>query len=43
MTYGETVITLAYIRERWAPLFELLEVDLLVNDPYQLMLTLRRR
>jgi SAM-dependent methyltransferase len=42
MTYGETVITLAYVRERWAPLFDLLEVDLLVDDPYQLMLTLRR-
>jgi SAM-dependent methyltransferase len=42
MTYGETVVTLAYVRERWAPLFHLLEVDLLVDDPYQLMLTLRR-
>jgi SAM-dependent methyltransferase len=42
MTYGETVVTLPYIRERWSPMFELLEVDLLVGDPYQLMLTLRR-
>jgi hypothetical protein len=43
MTYGETVITLPYVRERWSPLFELLAVDLLVGDLYQLMLTLRRR
>jgi SAM-dependent methyltransferase len=42
MTYGETVVTLAYVRERWSPMFELLEVDLLACDPYQLMLTLRR-
>jgi SAM-dependent methyltransferase len=42
MTYGETVVTLAYVRERWAPLFELLAVDVLAADPYQLMLTLRR-
>ena len=43
MTYGETVITLPYVRERWAPLFHLLEVDVLVSDLYQLVLTLRRR
>ena len=43
MTYGETVITLPYIRERWAPLFELLDVDLLVGDLHQVMVTLRRR
>jgi hypothetical protein len=41
--YGETVITMAYIRERWASMFELLEVNLLPGDPYQVMLTLRRR
>jgi SAM-dependent methyltransferase len=43
MTYGETVITLPYVRERWASTFELLDVDLLVGDLYQLVLTLRRR
>ena len=43
MTYGEAVITLPYIREHWAPLFDLLEVDLLLGDLYQVMLTLRRR
>ena len=43
MTYGETVITLPYVRERWSDRFELLDVDLLVGDLYQVMLTLRRR
>ena len=43
MTYGETVVTLPYVRERWSERFELLEVDLLIGDPYQVMLTLRRR
>jgi SAM-dependent methyltransferase len=43
MDYGETVITLAYVRERWSELFELLDTDLLIDDPYQVMLTFRRR
>ena len=43
MTYGEAVVTLPYVRRRWADLFELLEVDLIVGDLYQVMLTLRRR
>lgn len=43
MTYGETVITLPYVRERWADRFELLDVDLLLADIYQVILTLRRR
>jgi len=43
MTYGETVVTLAYVRERWSPLFELVAVDVLIDDLHQLMLTLRRR
>jgi SAM-dependent methyltransferase len=43
VTYGETVITMAYVRQRWAGLFELLNVDLLLEDPYQVMLTLRAR
>jgi SAM-dependent methyltransferase len=43
MAYGETVITLPYVRQRWSPMFELLDVDLLVGDLYQVMLTLRRR
>ena len=43
LSYGETVVTLAYVRERWADLFELLAVDILLGDPYQVMLTLRAR
>jgi len=43
MTYGETVITLPYVRERWAPAFELLHADVLVGDLFQVALTLRRR
>jgi SAM-dependent methyltransferase len=43
MHYGETVITLPYIRKRWAPLFKLLDVELLVGDLHQVMVTLRRR
>jgi SAM-dependent methyltransferase len=41
--YGDSVVTLAYVRERWSPLFELLEVDALIGDAEQIMLTLKRR
>jgi SAM-dependent methyltransferase len=43
VTYGETVITPAYIRERWTDLFELLECDPLLGDPHQVVVVLRRR
>jgi SAM-dependent methyltransferase len=43
MHYGETVITLPYVGERWARWFELLHVDLLLGDLHQVVLTLRRR
>jgi SAM-dependent methyltransferase len=43
MTYGETVVTLPYVRSRWAPAFELLDVGLLTEDVYQVVLTLRKR
>jgi SAM-dependent methyltransferase len=43
ITYGETVVTMGYVREHWTGLFELLDSDLLLGDPYQVMLTLRRR
>ena len=43
MTYGETVVTLPYIRERWSPLFEPVAIDLLLEDPYQVMVTLQKR
>jgi SAM-dependent methyltransferase len=42
MNYGETVVTLPYVRERWSPMFELLAVDVLIGDLFQVMLTLRR-
>jgi len=41
--YGEAVVTMSYIRERWSTQLELLEVGVLIEDPYQVMLTLRRR
>jgi SAM-dependent methyltransferase len=43
MDYGETVISLEYVRERWGAWFELLHVDLLLGDMHQVVLTLRRR
>lgn len=43
MHYGETVIPIDYIRECWGSRFDLLASDLLLDDPFQLMLTLRRR
>jgi SAM-dependent methyltransferase len=43
MDYGETVISLPYIRERWSALFDLLDVALLTEDMHQVVLTLRRR
>jgi SAM-dependent methyltransferase len=42
-SYGETIITLPYVRERWARRFELLHVDLVLEDLHQVVLTLRRR
>ena len=43
MHYGDTVITLDYVRERWAPRFELQRAKLLVNDLAQVVLVLRRQ
>ncbi len=40
--YGDTVITLDYVRERWAPRFELVSATPLVGDLAQIALTLRR-
>ena len=37
------MITLPYIRERWSELFELLGVDILIDDLHQVVITLRRR
>jgi SAM-dependent methyltransferase len=41
-TYGEAVVTLAQVRERWSEWFELQATDVLVADPFQVVLTLRR-
>jgi hypothetical protein len=43
MDYGETVISLPYVRERWSEQFELLDVALLTEDMHQVVVTLRRR
>jgi SAM-dependent methyltransferase len=43
MDYGETVISLPYVRERWSALFDLLDVALHTEDMHQVVLTLRRR
>jgi SAM-dependent methyltransferase len=43
MTYGEAVVTLDYVRERWSRWFELVAVDVLLDDLHQIMLTLRRK
>lgn len=43
MSYGETVITLPYVRERWSDLFELVDVKAIPEDLYQVAITLRKR
>lgn len=43
MSYGESVISLPYVRERWADLFEVLDVSMLTGDMHQVAVTLRRR
>lgn len=42
MTYGETVINLPWLRERWGDRFELIDVSAAVEDIYQVAVTLRR-
>lgn len=41
--YGDTVITLDYVRERWAPRFELIAAQPLAGDLAQVVLVLRRQ
>jgi SAM-dependent methyltransferase len=43
VTYGETVITPAYIRRHWTDLFELIAVEMMIGDPYQVVVAMRRR
>jgi SAM-dependent methyltransferase len=42
VTYGETVVTPAYIRRHWTELFELVAFELLLSDPHQVVVALRR-
>jgi SAM-dependent methyltransferase len=41
--YGETVITMAYVRERWSSWFELVETNVQLDDLHQVILTMRRK
>lgn len=41
--YGDAVINLPYIRERWGELFSVLDVAVQLDEPYQVVVTLRRR
>ena len=43
MTYGEAVMSLAYVRERWGDRFEVLGAKVAVDDIYQVAVTLKRR
>lgn len=43
MTYGEAVISLPYVRERWSELFELVDAEVVTEDIYQVPITLRKR
>ena len=43
MDYGDTIITKQYALERWAWGFELCDVAVMLEDPQQIVWTLRRR
>jgi SAM-dependent methyltransferase len=43
MTYGEAVISLPYVREKWGGMFDLLDVKVSTEDIYQVAITLRKR
>ncbi len=43
MTYGESVISLPYVREKWGELFDLVDVKVVTEDIYQVAITLRKR
>lgn len=43
MDYGETMFTMAYVRQHWSRWFELLDSGVQLQDPHQAVLTLRRR
>jgi SAM-dependent methyltransferase len=43
MTYGDSVVSLAYVRERWTERFELIDVKVILEDMFQVAVTLRKR
>ena len=43
MTYGDSVVSLAYVRERWTEQFELIDVKVILEDMFQVAVTLRKR
>jgi len=43
MSYGETVITMPFVRDKWTSMFDLLDTSVLTGDMYQVALTLRKR
>lgn len=43
ITYGETVVTPAYMHEHWTGRFDLVQFGLLIGDPHQVVVTLARR
>ena len=43
MTYGEAVISVPYVRERWGDLFDLVDIHAFPEDIYQVAITLKRK
>jgi SAM-dependent methyltransferase len=43
ITYGDTVITTDYVERNWAPMFDLLEVEKLRDDPDQTVVVVQKR
>jgi len=43
MAYGESVITIPWIRENWTDGFDLVDVSVMLGDFYQVAVTLRKR
>lgn len=43
MTYGDCVISLPFVKERWSDRFELLDVHVTSEDIYQVAITLKKR
>jgi SAM-dependent methyltransferase len=43
LRYGNTVITRGYMERNWTEMFEILEAQLMLDDPYQVPIVLRKR